>query len=155
MKTLLTVYAVSWLISLAVYLYFQYRRARYKKKHPLPGYAMNVVIKSKKQPWYSYALFLAIAPLGVLFLPYVVISSLKEDKFISSHIVDKKKAREYKKFEQELEQRKREENEYKQRALQDLDEALAMPQEDHSEAHVTTARALDKLIRTRDYDAFM
>ena len=155
MKTLLTVYAVSWLISLAVYLYFQYKRARYKKKHPLPGYAMNVVIKSKKQPWYSYALFLAIAPLGVLFLPYVVISSLKEDKFISSHIVDKKKAREYKKFEQELEQRKWDEYGYRQQAMQDFEDALDMPQEDHSEAHIATARSLKRLIAAKDYDAFM
>ena len=68
MKILLIIYAISWLIIFIVYITF---------------YIINKIKKEdvrNKNPWYSYVLFLLLAPLVVVFLPFVLYSAYKSDK---------------------------------------------------------------------------
>ena len=62
---------------------------------------------SEKEPWYLYAIIIAFAPLVILLIPYLL---------ISSYITEKKREKAVK----EQEQREAEENTYKQRASQEL-----------------------------------
>ena len=65
MKIVLIVYVISWLILLAIYI-----ASRFKKNAD----------SSEKQPWYLYAIIIVLAPLAVLLVPYILISSFIKKK---------------------------------------------------------------------------
>ena len=127
MKIVLIVYVISWLILLAIYI-----ASRFKKN----------VDSSEKQPWYLYAIIIVLAPLAVLLVPYILISSF----------IKKKKET---KLAKEREEKEKQESAYKQRAIQDLNTALNKPQEDHSFMHAMNAQTLVDKIKEKDYDSFM
>lgn len=128
MKTFLIIYGISWLILLAVYIASLFN----KKKN----------VFSEKEPWYLYATIIAVAPLVVLLIPYLLISSF---------ITQKKK----KKYAMEQEKREAEEKARIQSAMQELNAAKSKPQENHSYANVMTAQTLVEKIKAKDYDSFM
>lgn len=127
MKILIIIYAVSWLMILAVYIASLFSKNR---------------DSSEKQPWYLYAIIIALAPLAALLIPYLSISSF----------ITKKKE---KKAAKEREIREAEEKAYKKRAIQELEKATNKPQEDHSFAHAMTAQTLVDKIKEKDFDSFM
>ena len=57
MKIVLIVYGISWLILMAVYIASLFNKRK------------NVF--SEKEPWYLYAIIIAVAPLVVLLIPYL------------------------------------------------------------------------------------
>ena len=128
MKIVLIVYGISWLILMAVYIASLFNKRK------------NVF--SEKEPWYLYAIIIAVAPIVVLLIPYLLISS-----FITN-TKEKKAAK-------EREQREAEEKAKKQCALQELKAAMNKPQENHSFVHAMTAQTLVERIKEKDYDSFM
>lgn len=127
MNIVLIIYAVSWFILLVVYI-----SSLISKK----------IKSSEKEPWYLYALIIALAPLVVLLIPYLMISSF---------ITNKKR----KKTAKERERREAEERAYKQRAMQELKAAMSKQQENHSFVHAMTAQTLVERIKEKDYDSLM
>ena len=128
MKTFLIIYGISWLILLTVYIASLFN----KKKN----------VFSEKEPWYLYALIIAVAPLVVLLIPYLLISSF----------ITQKKG---KKIAMEQEKREADEKAKIQTAMQELNAAKSKPQENHSYANVMTAQTLVEKIKAKDYDSFM
>ena len=127
MKIVFIIYGISWLILLVVYISSLISK---KKK------------SSEKEPWYLYALIIALAPLDVWLIPYLL---------ISSYITDKKR----KKSAKERERREAEERAYKQCAMQELKAAMNKPQENHSLVHAKTAQTLVERIKEKDYNSLM
>lgn len=127
MKILLIIYGISWLILLTVYV-----ASLFSKKNNT----------SEKESWYLYALIIALAPLCVLLIPYLL---------ISSYITKMKQ----KKQEKKREQKKAEENAYKQHAMLELEAAMEKPQKNLSSVQVMPAQNLVKRIKEKDYDSFM
>ena len=132
MKVVAIVYAASLLILLLLYL------VNHKKSQSS--------LFQTHDSWYIAAIGILIvivaAPIIVLWYPFSLAKSSKQKKEREKSNIgrDKKLA---------------EEKAYKLRALQELNSALSIPQEDHSEVHVATARSLKRLIAAKDYDAFM
>ena len=102
MKIVIIIYVVSWFILLAFYIATHFGK---KNNH-----------SSEKEPWHLYAIIIAFAPLIVLYIPYLLISSSIEKK--------------RKKAVKEQEQREAEENANKQRASQEIQAAINEQQEE-------------------------
>lgn len=158
MKITIIVYVVSWFIFLAVRII----NSLFRKNRDF----------SEKQPWYMYAIFIAIAPLALL----IVACSLIYE-FITKK--EEKKAAKYaiiiataplsllvlafllvSSLAEKIETKKRlkreaKEKAYKQRAMQELNAAMNKSQEDHSYIHAMTAQTLVGKINEKDYDSFM
>ena len=117
MKIVIIIYIVSWSILLAVYI----ASLIGKKKDRI----------SEKDPWYLYAIIIAFAPLVVLLIPYLL---------ISSYIKEKK----HEKAVKEQEKREAEEN-----------TAKMEQQEEFTYDHSMIARTLVKKIKNKDYDSFL
>ena len=127
MKIVIIIYVVSWFILLAFYIATSFG----KKK----------TLFSEKEPWHLYAIIIAFAPLIVLYIPYLLISSYMEKK--------------RKKVVKEQEQREAEENANKQRASQKIQAAINEQQEEFTYDHSMVAQTLVKKIEKKDYDSFM
>lgn len=65
MKIVIIIYAVSWLILSGIFI-----ASRFSKHYD----------STDKNPWYLYALIIAIAPLAVLIVPYILYEDWKEKK---------------------------------------------------------------------------
>lgn len=128
MKIVIIIYIVSWFILLAIYIASLFGK---KKNH-----------FSEKEPWYLYAIIIAFAPLVILLIPYLL---------ISSYITEKKREKAVK----EQEQREAEENAYKQRASQELKTAINGQQKEFDYDHLMMARRLVEKIKKEDYDSFL
>lgn len=157
MKITIIVYIVSWFIVLAVIINSLFRKNR---------------DFSEKQPWYMYAIFIAIAPLTLLIgacsLIYEFITEKKEKKAAKYAIIIataplsvpiiafllvsslKEKIETKKRLKREAKEKA-----YKQRAMQELNAAMNKSQEDHSYIHAMTAQTLVGKINENDYDSFM
>lgn len=127
MTILILVYAISWLLILAIIIVSVLNKR---------------IDSSDKQPWYFYILILVFAPLIAVCIPYILISSFIKEK-------------EQRKIRKEREQRETEEKAIKQRALEELKAAMRKPQENHSFAHAMTAQTLVDKIKEKDFDSFM
>lgn len=158
MKITIIVYVVSWFIFLAVRII----NSLFRKNRDF----------SEKQPWYMYAIFIAIAPLAILILACSLIYEFITNK-------EEKKAAKYaiiiataplsllvlafllvSSLAEKIETKKRlkreaKEKAYKQRAMQELNAAMNKSQEDHSYIHAMTAQTLVGKINEKDYDSFM
>ena len=128
MKIVIIIYIVSWFILLAIYIASLFGK---KKNH-----------FSEKEPWYLYAIIIVFAPLAVLLIPYLL---------ISSYITEKK----HEKAVKEQGQREAEENAYKKRASQEYKAAINEQQEDFTYDHSMVVRTLVEKIKKKDYDSFM
>lgn len=130
MKIVIIIYIVSWFILLAVYIASLFGK---KKNH-----------FSQKEPWYLYAIIIAFAPLIVLLIPYLL---------ISSYITEKK----HEKVVLEQEQREAEEYAYKQHALQEYKAAINEQKEEitYNRERSMIARTLVEKIIKEDYDSFL
>ncbi len=158
MKITIIVYVVSWFIFLAVRII----NSPFRKNRDF----------SEKQPWYKYAIFIAIAPLAILIIAcsliYEFITEKKEKKAAKYAIVIatapwsvpiiafwlvsslKEKIETKKRLKREAKEKA-----YKQRAMQELYAAMSKPHEDHSFVHAMTAQTLVGKINEKDYDSFM
>lgn len=128
MKALLIVYAISWLILLAVYLF-----SRLSK---------NWDPNRSKDPWYILAIIIGLAPFTVLLIPYILWKSKKEEKEV-------KRRHEEFELEEEEKERRRKSAEvrynkiYRNFLNADTDEM------------VEDAQALHRVVRESSYDSIL
>lgn len=126
MKILIIIYAISWLIMLGVYVSSLFSKNRL----------------AKKDPWYLYALIVILAPLLVLAIPYIL---------ISSYIKERKERKE----DKECKANEDKEKQYIQEARTIYLNAIEQPHDDHSFTFAMIAQTIVSKIEKKDYDLMM
>lgn len=128
MKALLIVYAISWLILLAVYLF-----SRLSK---------NWDPNRSKDPWYILAIIIGLAPFTVLLIPYILWKSKKEEK-------------EQKRRDEDLEQREKEIEERRKSAEVRYNKANRNFLNADTDEMIEDAQALHRAVREESYDSIL